>query len=311
MERLLAVMLLALGLLMATVPAAAATPVSTDTARTSHVIVISIDGLRPDAIATFDLATLQRLLETGSYTLNAQTILPSKTLPSHTSMITGRTPDVHGITFNRALAEEDVVHVPTMFELAHDAGLTTAAFYSKAKFRHLDRPGSYDYRQAPAFNSDNWMATRTVPAAIQYLRHRRPNLLFVHIGETDYAGHGAGWMGFFYGLAARRADAGVASIIEAADETYGSGKYTLIVTADHGGHGRNHGTDALEDTTIPWIVYGQGVATEGRPEGVRTMDTAATALWLLGVPVPAEFEGAPVLAAFTATADSAAVVSDP
>ncbi len=303
-------LVVALGLLSGSAAGAAATPVGPDTARTRHVIVVSIDGLRPDAIAAFDLQTLQHLLETGSYTLNAQTILPSKTLPSHTSMITGRTPEDHGITFN-TLTEEEVVGVPTMFELARAAGLTTAAFYSKAKFRHLDRPDSYDHRQAPSFNSDNWMATRTVPAAIQYLRHRRPNLIFVHIGETDYAGHGAGWMGFFYGLAARRADGGVASLIEAADETYGPGNYTLIVTADHGGHGRDHGTDALEDTTIPWIVYGRGVATEGRPEGVRTMDTAATVLWLLGVPVPASFEGAPVLAAFTGTAAGAGVVSDP
>jgi arylsulfatase A-like enzyme len=99
--------------------------------------------------------------------------------------------------------------------------------------------------------------------------------------------------------------------VDAADETYGAGNYTLIVTADHGGHGRSHGSDALEDTTIPWIVYGEGVASDGRPEGVRTMDTAATALWLLGVNVPAAFDGAPVLEAFTAALENAPAVSDP
>lgn len=299
MERMFTGIFLALALLVHAPPVAAVQ--QQDSARTDHVVVISIDGLRPDAIAVFDLPTLQWLIERGSHTLEAQTIFPSRTLPSHTSMLTGRTPDAHGITFNRAMDEETVVQVPTIFEIARERGLSTAAFYSKAKFRHLDRPNSYDYRQVPSFNSDNWMATRTVPAAVQYMRHRRPNLLFVHIGEADYAGHGAGWMSFFYGLAARRADAAVERIIRAADDVYGPGDYTLIVTADHGGHGRNHGTDSREDMTIPWIVYGEGVAPDSPLNGVRTMDTAATALWLLGVPVPASFDGVPVTAAFTGT----------
>lgn len=280
-----------------------------DSARTDHVVVISIDGLRPDAIEVFDLPTLQWLIERGSHTFTAQTILPSKTLPSHTSMLTGVSPAVHGITFNSSTDEESIVQVPTIFEIARERGLTTAAFYSKAKFRHLDRPDSYNYRQAPSFNTDNWMATRTVPAAIQYMQHRRPNLLFVHIGETDYAGHGTGWMSYFYGIAARRADHAVDRIIDAANDAYGKGNYTVIITADHGGHGRSHGTDSPEDRTIPWIVYGEGVALNGAPEGVRTMDTAATALWLLGVAVPESFEGVPVLAAFTPS--PAMVVTDP
>lgn len=300
MKRMLNRLLLPLALVAFVSQAAALEgPDRPDTATTRHVVVISIDGLRPDAIEAYDLSTLQRLMDHGSYTLDARTILPSKTLPSHTSMLTGRTPAFHGITFNRALDEEGIVGVPTIFEIAREQGSHTAAFYSKAKFRHLDRANSYDYRQYPSSNTDNWMATRTVPDALQYMRHYRPNLLFIHIGETDYAGHGAGWMSFFYGLAARRADAAVESIVDEAEDTFGAGNYTVIITADHGGHGRSHGTEAVEDVTIPWIVYGAGVARGSRPQGVRTMDTAATALWLLGIAVPESFEGAPVHDAFT------------
>lgn len=265
---------------------------------TDHVIVVSIDGLRPDAIEAFQLKTLQRLVRGGSYSLTASTIMPSRTLPSHASMITGRTPEEHGLLFNHADDDEGFVQVPTMFELARARGFRTAAFYSKAKFRHLDRPESYDYRQAPSSSADKWMATRTIPAAIQYMRHRRPNLLFVHIGETDYAGHVGGWMSFVYKLAARRADSGVARILEAAEETFGAGNFTILVTADHGGHGHDHGSDHPLDTRIPWIVYGQGVVPGRISEGIRTMDTAATALWLLGVTLPRELDGAPVYAGF-------------
>src|SRR5688572_33228334 len=54
-----------------------------------NVLVVSVDGLRPDAIATYGAPTLQRLMREGSYTLSATTIDPSTTLPSHTSMLTG------------------------------------------------------------------------------------------------------------------------------------------------------------------------------------------------------------------------------
>ncbi|HUE77050.1 MAG TPA: ectonucleotide pyrophosphatase/phosphodiesterase [Longimicrobiales bacterium] len=267
-------------------------------ARTNHVVVISVDGLRPDAIERFGLDTFERLAREGSMATGAVTILPSKTLPSHTSMLTGLLPEDHGITFNRELSGEENVQVPTIFELARRRGLSTAAFFSKAKFRHLHRPDAYDYWQAPESNADNWMATRTVADAVQYLRHESPNLLFVHIGEPDYAGHTMGWMSRFYGWATKRADAGVERVLEAADDAFGAGNYTVILTADHGGHDRDHGTEAETDVLIPWIVWGEAVTAGARLDGVRTMDTAATALWLLGVPVPAHWTGRPVRAAF-------------
>src|SRR5688572_28824942 len=102
--------------LLAPAPAA---PVSAATPRgrlTDHVIVISIDGLRPDAIERYGAATLQRLMREGSYSLAATTIVPSRTLPSHTSMLTGADLEKHGVTWN---SEEMDVHghvaTPTIF----------------------------------------------------------------------------------------------------------------------------------------------------------------------------------------------------
>ncbi len=270
-------------------------------AATDHVVVISIDGLRPDAIDKYDAETIQRLMREGTYSLEAQTIFPSKTLPSHTSMLTGVPPEVHGITFNsRQSDEHGVVEVPTVFAVAKERGFHTAAFFSKAKFHHLAQPGSLDYWQGPGSNISHWMATKTVPDAVRYLKHERPNLMFVHIGEPDYAGHAIGWMSFAYGWAVKRADGAVATVLEAADEAYGRGNYTVILTADHGGHDRDHGSDDPRDMTIPWIAWGKGAQT-GVPLSVpiRTMDTAATALWLLGVDRPPGWVGRPVAAAFT------------
>ncbi|HEY0970009.1 MAG TPA: alkaline phosphatase family protein [Gemmatimonadales bacterium] len=277
---------------------------------TQHVVIVSIDGLRPDAIERFGATTIQRLMREGAYTLDARTILPAKTLPSHTSMLTGVPPSVHGVDWNTDRTGEardehgevptpDSLAVPTVFELAHDAGFVTAAFFSKAKFHHLQTPGSLDYTQAPRLTLVPWGAERTVGDAAAYVRRYRPNLVFVHIGEPDYAGHAVGYMSWVYGENVRIADRALERLVQAADDAYGAGDYTLIVTADHGGHGHGHGEDVPTDVTIPWIAYGEGVrAGTVLGPGVSTMDTAATALWLLGVPVPEWWEGEPVERAF-------------
>src|SRR5918995_285305 len=67
---------------------------------TKNVLLVSIDGLRPDAIAKFSAPTLQRLIREGRYSLSARTIMPSTTLPSHTSMLSGERPEVHGVSWN-------------------------------------------------------------------------------------------------------------------------------------------------------------------------------------------------------------------
>jgi predicted AlkP superfamily pyrophosphatase or phosphodiesterase len=279
---------------------------------TDHVVVISIDGLRPDAIAAYRTPTLRRLLGEGSYTLDARTILPSKTLPSHTSMLTGAEPAAHGITWNsdRTSAHGHLA-TPTVFALARARGFHTAAFFSKSKFHHLEMAGTLDHAQSPRGSNGKLPAATTTDSVAAYLARERPNLLFVHIGEPDHAGHLWGWMSGRYGRAVQKADGAVAEVLRAADGAFGSGGYTVILTADHGGHGRNHGSADPRDVTIPWVAWGEGVR-KGTvlPAGVRTTDTAATALWLLGVARPATVTGDPVIGAFGAAAAEAAEAAE-
>src|SRR5687768_6734273 len=275
-------------------------------AATDHVVIVSVDGLRPDAIARFKAATIGRLANEGSFSLAATTINPSKTLPSHTSMLTGEGPEEHGISWNtNETHTHSHVAIPTVFTLARERGLRTAAFFSKGKFNHLEVPGSLDYTQAPNGNG-RWSADRTVHDVERYLTIARPNLLFVHIAEPDNAGHVWGWMSGFYGRAVRKADAALARLVTAADRAYGAENYTIIITADHGGHGRTHGTTRAEDVRIPWIAWGRGVTSGfSISDSVRTMDTAGTALWLLGVDAPDGWSGVAVRSAFTSDAQSA------
>jgi predicted AlkP superfamily pyrophosphatase or phosphodiesterase len=270
------------------------------TAATAHVVIISIDGLRPDAITDARTPTLWRLSQEGSATFSARTIYPSRTLPSHTSMLTGVTPHVHGVEWNDdQSATRGVVRVPTVFGLARARGLETAAFFSKTKFHHLEVPGTLDFDRSPANDSTSWRAARTLSLVEQYLAHASPNLLFVHVGEPDYAGHTSGWMSAPYLSAVQAADSAVERVLTAATTAFGEGQFTVVVTADHGGHRKTHGSLDAHDMTIPWITWGEGVrGRNALGASVRTMDTAATALWLLGVAVPNDWSGTPVVAAY-------------
>ena len=65
-----------------------------------------------------------------------------------------------------------------------------------------------------------------------------------------------------------------------------------ILHSDHGGHDRSHGTDSLEDMTIPWMMMGQGVKQNYElSEGISLLDTAPTIAHVLGVNPPKVWEG--------------------
>jgi arylsulfatase A-like enzyme len=268
-------------------------------ALTRNVVLVSIDGLRPDAIDRFGAPTLQRLMREGSYSLTAKTILPSKTLPSHASMLSGEPPEEHGVLWNNvASAEADVVEFPTIFSVARQHGYRTAAFFSKAKFTPLQRPGTLDYSQAPGGLWGRWSSRRTVDDILRHLDSNRPNLLFVHLTDPDRAGHSSGWMSDAYGRAVRETDDALTTLMSATDDVYGTGNYALIVTADHGGHEYGHGSDDARDVTIPWIAWGQGVSAGKLSAEIETIDTAPTVLWLLGVQAPDAWDGSPITDAF-------------
>jgi predicted AlkP superfamily pyrophosphatase or phosphodiesterase len=275
-----------------------------ESAVSRHVVLVSIDGLRPDAIAKFNAPALSKLLREGSYSLAATTIMPSKTLPSHTSMLTGEPPDEHGVLWNNVIDDQPgTLEIPTVFSAARASGYRTAAFFSKAKFSHLQVPGTLDYSQAPGGWFGKWSSDATVNAVEAHLAKHVPNLLFVHLTDPDSAGHSYGWMSEQYGRGVLRADEAVARLMKAADTAFGPGKYTLIVTADHGGNGKDHGSDHPFDVTIPWIAWGRGVSPgEITSPSIRTMDTASTVLFLLGVDTPDEWTGVPIRSAFLTAA---------
>jgi predicted AlkP superfamily pyrophosphatase or phosphodiesterase len=283
--------------------------------RVGHVFIISIDGGKPAVIAKSDMPVLQKMVAEGAHTWQATTIFPSKTLPAHTSMLTGVGPDKHHILWNEYEPKKGLVQVPTVFSLAKQAGFYTAIFTGKEKFRHLVLPGSvdeFDFSIALASTIKKHMAgkffsveEKTVSAQIvagdaaPFIIGQKPGVCFIHFTDPDDFGHEYGWGSPQQMKAFSASDVALGMIMKAISDAGIADDSVAIVTADHGGHKKTHGLNIPDDMIIPWVVWGKGVKKNFEITApVNTCDTTATALWLLGVPLPASLDGKPVTSAF-------------
>lgn len=264
-----------------------------------HVVIVSVDGLRPDALGRGHSPVLDRLARTGSATFTARTVLPSVTLVSHASMLTGVPPSIHKVTWNTE-KPKGTLQAPTIFMLAADQGVSNVLIAGKKRFAHLVP----DPARTPLVFG-GWGGAKTVRKAVEVLSAQRPRLALVHLTDPDDAGHKHGWMSPRYLEGVRRADTAVGELLVGLDRAGLSGRTVLILTADHGGHGHRHGDDSDDDVLIPWIASGPGVRKgHAIRAAVGTCDTAATALWLLELRVPANFTGRAVREAFEESATS-------
>jgi predicted AlkP superfamily pyrophosphatase or phosphodiesterase len=194
----------------------------------------------------------------------------------------------HGLFWNSYKRERGFIHVPTIFSIARQHGLRTAMFVGKPKLRHIAIPGSVDVFERPSY-----LCGGVSKRAAAYFVAEKPDLMFVHFSDPDEVGHAEGWMSKAYLDSVRRSDRCLATLLAAIDGSDLADSTLVIVTADHGGHGKRHsgGRDEV-DREIPWIVRGPGVAPGTHIETpVLTVDTAATTLAALALPSPAGMVG--------------------
>ena len=288
--------------------------------RVSRVVVVSIDGLRGDALHL--MPALDALRSRAAWTDSMQTVVPSLTVPGHLSMFTGRDVTALGVTTNvldqSAGLTLAVNGATTMFQWVKDAGGRSTALIASSLVPASDLTNAQSF-----FGIDR---ITTVTADLRSLRADAlaaatapdaPMLLFVHIPTVDFAGHDFGWvrtdtvgpngadvLGVRYSDAALAADSVVNDLWLALQPAIDSGEVALIVTADHGGgHGehcvadmpasRQHCTSQPGDRTTPFLLIAKGVPG-GRIAGQPTiMEVAPTVGQLLRLRIPSR-AGIPV-----------------
>jgi predicted AlkP superfamily pyrophosphatase or phosphodiesterase len=249
-----------------------------------RVVLISVDGLAPRVLARTPTPTLDRLAAEGRVARRAETVVPSSTLPSHTSMLSGLAPEDHGVTWNRYAPWRDF-RVRTVFSLCREHALRCGLFAGKRKFAHLaeNEPGAERWLHGQS-------AEEVFAAAARYVAARDPDFTMVHVAEVDRAGHADGWGSPAQREALERIDAALGAFLEEV-RAAGSGRLAVLVTADHGGHGTRHGSALADDVEIPWLLWGDGIPSGRIAGSVSTLDTGPTVLRLLGVPSPGGWSG--------------------
>jgi predicted AlkP superfamily pyrophosphatase or phosphodiesterase len=253
-----------------------------------RVVIISEDGLRPDVLSPELTPRHIQLIQEGARAKDAETIPESDTLPSHASMLSGVGAREHGLWWNSYQADRGYIHVPTIFSAAHAKGLSTAMFVGKPKLRHIAIPGTVDHYERPSY-----LCGGVAKRAGEYFDAKQPDLMFVHFSDPDEYGHSHGWMSKEYMHAVHDSDRCLATLLDAIDASGLADSTLVIVTADHGGHGKKHSDGHFAvDRDIPWIVRGPGVGHGVvLDETVETVDTAATTLAALGLPALPHMRG--------------------
>jgi predicted AlkP superfamily pyrophosphatase or phosphodiesterase len=241
------------------------------------VVLISVDGMRPDYITRADqlglkAPNLRRMMKEGAYAEGVKGVVPTVTYPSHTTLITGVSPAIHGIYSNTTFdPEQENLHgwywysqdikVPTLWDIAKAAGLSTASVNWPvsvgAKVDYLIpevwRAGTEDDRKLVRALSTPGMLARLeaelgpyaeqlnvdVPNdrlrakfAIAILQKYKPKLITVHLAALDHVQHQ-------YGPFSPEAN----SVLEASDELVGKlwqaalsadPQAIVCVVSDHG-----------------------------------------------------------------------------
>lgn len=249
------------------------------------VILISIDGMRPDGALQCGHPFVKELMEAGSYTLTGSSMVPSVTLPCHTSMFYGIPPQRHGILTN--VYTPPVRPVKGIAEQLSAAGKKCAAFHNWEPIRHIWSSETMKYTSyINAYEEENsdLMLTEQV---LELAARKEPDFIFLHLVETDEkGGHDCGWMSEGYLKQLSNAFDCVEKIYRAASD-----RYHIIITADHGGHDRMHGEECPEDMTIPMFFTGKYFEPGKKLGQISLLELAPTIAWLTGVAASREWEG--------------------
>lgn len=253
-----------------------ATSVRAD-AEPGNVVLISIDGF--PAYLLWDeklpIPNIRKLARQGAWAEGMRVSNPSVTWPNHTTLVTGVRPERHGVLFNGVLVhgapgmpvsldpkrdQRELIRVPTIFDVAHAAGLSTAGIDWPCtrnapgldeNFPDVPEAGRY---ATPALRSqllaDGVLKSESDPVLVansapghdeawttmtcRAIVKQHPRLLLLHLLNVDATHHGVGPRTSGGYTAVAYADACVGRVLAALDEAGVRDRTTIFVVADHG-----------------------------------------------------------------------------
>jgi predicted AlkP superfamily pyrophosphatase or phosphodiesterase len=249
------------------------------TQRKPMVVVISLDAFGASLLKQplLPVPTLHALMASGSYATSMQPVNPTVTWPNHTSMVTGVVPAKHGLIANGQILDQrtgktprvefhadkaTLVHVPTVYDEAHDAGLVTAEMDWVAIENTKSIDWSFFEQPLPTiplikemladgslsqFELDNFrkgsqpyrdrIYTRGATYAI---KHHHPNLTLLHLLALDSTEHTYGFDNTAGANTVAFLDDRVKEVIDAVRDAGDLDRTTFLIVSDHGQSSVHH-----------------------------------------------------------------------
>ena len=248
------------------------------------VLLICIDGMRPDGFLACGNPYAEELQRISAHTFTARTVMPSLTLPCHMSMFHGVLAARHGVTTNTFAP--CARPVDGIFEVVKKSGGRSSMHYGWEPLRDLSAPSTIQWADYVRYDTADDTDAQLTELCARRIHASHPDFVFLYLVQTDAAGHNAGWMTQPYLDCIHTALNCVRRMVE----EFGS-EYTVIVTADHGGHDDDHGTDLPEDMTIPQFYIGPRFTPGKVLQAVSILDIAPTVADLMHIYRPREWEG--------------------
>lgn len=256
-----------------------------------RVIIIGIDGLRGNAVNETEAPNLKAFMKKAAYSTTAQSTTPSNSGPAWGAIFHGVGPDIHKISKDNPAA--DGVAWPSFVKVINQQRpkLKVGVYSSWEPILTETLEKSCVY--------DKFCATdgEIGPAAVNYIRTKRPDVFFVHFSIVDNTGHAYGYKSPNYYAAIKWVDTWVGKLLDAAKGMGDFDKTTVLFVADHGGmdyfndkgefqrHG--HGSDDPESVNTFWAASGPGIVPGEIKARVDIAATAPVVIRALGLKPPA------------------------
>jgi phosphopentomutase len=140
-------------------------------------------------------------------------------------------------------------------------------------------------------------STKTLEAGIRAFLEQRPDLMFLHLDSLDSVGHKSGFGSKPYLKVLAAHDALIGKFLEALTKAGLRDETLVLITADHGGKGKNHGGGSPQELRIPLFLVGPTVLNVHLRGQIRIYDIAATIAHVFHLPIPRSWLGKPILEA--------------
>lgn len=254
-----------------------------------RVLIIGIDGCRPDALLAAETPRMDELWKGGAYSFRARTDEISSSGPAWTAMLSGVWHQKHQVRDND-YEDPDLEHYPHFFHRIRQEKpeLRTYSVVNWGPIHSILQEGDATYTSRKI--SDALVAEEVA----SILEKEEVDVMFVQLDEVDGAGHRHDYSvkSRKYLQAIERSDEQVGIMVDALHRRAQREmeNWLIIISSDHGGSDFSHGKNIPEHTTVFYIASGPGTLRGAITSEVGVVDVAVTALYYLGIPAKASWD---------------------